>query len=85
MLAHAAASAAAAGIADRLAIQQGEIIALIAQWPPATFDVVLCHNVLQYVPDVASLIDALGSVLKPGGFVVDQHQSLLPALSSRLS
>jgi 2-polyprenyl-3-methyl-5-hydroxy-6-metoxy-1,4-benzoquinol methylase len=69
MLAHAAASAAAAGITDRMEIHEGEIITLIAQWPPATFDVVLCHNVLQYVPDVASLIDALGHLLKPGGLL----------------
>jgi len=69
MLAHAAALASAAGMADRLVIHQGEIITLIAHWPPAMFDVVLCHNILQYVPDVASLIDALGSVLKPGGLL----------------
>src|SRR6266508_3825850 len=60
MLAHAAASAAAAGITERMGIHEGEIIALGAQWPPATFDLVLCHNVLQYIPDAATFLDALG-------------------------
>jgi S-adenosylmethionine-dependent methyltransferase len=69
MLAHATASAAAAGVTERMVIHQGEIISLIAHWPPATFDLILCHNVLQYVPDAATLLDALRSVLKPGGLL----------------
>lgn len=67
MLAHATANVAASHVAERMAIHQGEIVTLVAQWPRATFDLVLCHNVLQYAPDVATLIDALGTPLKAGG------------------
>jgi S-adenosylmethionine-dependent methyltransferase len=69
MLAHATANAAAANVADRIVIHQGEIVPLIAHWPPATFDLVLCHNVVQYVADVAALLDALAVLLKPGGLL----------------
>lgn len=32
-----------------------------------TFDVVICHNVLEYVDDKAAILKELGRVLKPGG------------------
>ncbi len=67
MLAHATTNAAAAHVADRISLHHGEIVPLATQMPRATFDLVLCHNVLQYVPDVATLLDALGAPLKADG------------------
>ncbi len=69
MLAHATANAAAAHVSDRLVVQQGDILTLAPQLPSATFDLVLCHNVVQYVPDVADLLDVLGNLLKAGGIL----------------
>lgn len=42
-------------------------IELVQAMPDATFDMVLCHNVLEYVDDKAAYLRELTRVLKPGG------------------
>ena len=43
----------------------------------STFDVVLCHNVLEYVEDAESVLNQLVRVLKPGGILsVVKHNDL---------
>ena len=44
----------------------GDISAL-SQFADNTFDVILCHNVLEYIDDKASVVRELVRVLKPGG------------------
>jgi 2-polyprenyl-6-hydroxyphenyl methylase/3-demethylubiquinone-9 3-methyltransferase len=41
----------------------------IAQQKPAHYDVVTCMEMLEHVPDPASIINACSSLLKPGGSV----------------
>jgi 2-polyprenyl-6-hydroxyphenyl methylase/3-demethylubiquinone-9 3-methyltransferase len=36
---------------------------------PASFDVVTCMEMLEHVPDPASVVRALGELVKPGGWV----------------
>lgn len=38
-------------------------------WEAGTFDVALCHNVLEYVADPAPIVRALCRVVKPGGLL----------------
>jgi SAM-dependent methyltransferase len=38
-------------------------------FPPASFDVVLCHGVLMYFPDPVPLFAALAGAVRPGGIV----------------
>ena len=45
---------------------QGDISSL-SQFEDNTFDMVICHNVLEYIDDKASIIRELSRVLKPGG------------------
>jgi len=69
MIAEARQTVIAEGLADRCAIIQGDVAQMGEHVPPATFDAVLCHNVLQYVPDVPQLLADLGQVLRPGGLL----------------
>lgn len=45
---------------------QGDITCL-SQFADNTFDMIICHNVLEYIDDKASIIRELARVLKPGG------------------
>ena len=45
---------------------QGDITSL-SQFEDNTFDMIICHNVLEYIDDKASVIQELTRVLKPGG------------------
>jgi 2-polyprenyl-6-hydroxyphenyl methylase/3-demethylubiquinone-9 3-methyltransferase len=42
----------------------------LASESPAAFDVVTCMELLEHVPDPASIITACAALAKPGGFVV---------------
>jgi 2-polyprenyl-6-hydroxyphenyl methylase / 3-demethylubiquinone-9 3-methyltransferase len=41
----------------------------LAQEQPATFDVVTCMEMLEHVPDPASVVKACAALVKPGGWV----------------
>lgn len=41
----------------------------LAEQQPAAFDHVTCMEMLEHVPDPASIIDACGQLVKPGGMV----------------
>ncbi len=47
---------------------QGDITNL-AEFDDNTFDVIICHNVLEYVEDKKSIIEELHRVLKPNGIL----------------
>lgn len=65
MLADAQQRSLAAGTAVHC--QQADLRSISHLFPAASFDVVLCHNVLQYVDDVPALLRDLLAMLKPGG------------------
>ena len=44
-------------------------IANLAEFEDNTFDVIICHNVLEYVEDKKSIIEGLCRVLKPNGIL----------------
>ena len=46
----------------------GDVKAL-SEFEDDTFDIVLCHNVLEYIDDKKSVVTELVRVLKPGGFL----------------
>ena len=52
--------------------RQGDLSGLLDVSGPASADLVLCHGVLEVVPDPAAALAAIGEVLRPGG-----HLSLL--------
>jgi S-adenosylmethionine-dependent methyltransferase len=56
-----------AGVAARVTAVQGDGDALADLVPRGSFDLVLCHSLLEVVDDPATVVDALASVLRPGG------------------
>lgn len=68
------------GLRAALHVMDGERLA----FPPACFDVVYAHGVLQYTPDAARMVAEIHRVLVPGGVAIlmlyNRH-SWLPALA----
>jgi len=69
MLEAAAERAAQAGLAERVHIRQADLLSLRDLFPADSFDVVLCHHVLQYIKDARSLCASLVALLQPGGIL----------------
>lgn len=72
MLADARARVEAAGLQDSVELQQADIGDIADLFPGESFDVVLCHNVIQYIPvwnDQSALLCRLARVLRPSGFL----------------
>jgi S-adenosylmethionine-dependent methyltransferase len=68
-LARQNAAALAPGLLDRLEFCQDSAQAAPARYGPDRFDLVLCHTLLEYVPDPREILQALAAVLKPGGLL----------------
>jgi len=69
MLAEARRNAEASGVADRMAFYQADLAAIPDLFPEAQFDLVLCHNVLQYAGDLVAATGAVCHPLRPGGLI----------------
>jgi SAM-dependent methyltransferase len=59
--------AAEAGVTDRIRGIQGDAAELVGLVEPGSFDVVLCHSVLEVVDDVSGAVAAIAGCLRPGG------------------
>ncbi|MFE2187519.1 class I SAM-dependent methyltransferase [Streptomyces sp. NPDC059455] len=57
------------GIRRRVRLLEGDGRETGAHFLPGTFDVVLCHGVLMYVPEPDPLLAGLARVLAPGGLL----------------
>ncbi len=80
MLNDARANAALAGVTDRLSTHAIDILGIDNKFAQHEFDIVLCHNVIQFVDEVDPLLQVLYRVLKPGGFLslITTNQHSLP-------
>ncbi|WP_433419828.1 class I SAM-dependent methyltransferase [Microtetraspora malaysiensis] len=81
MLEVAVRRAAAAGLPERISCVEADVMALPSGIAAAEFDVVLCHNLLQYVADVGATLAAALEPLRPGGhfsiMAVNRHSEPL--------
>jgi S-adenosylmethionine-dependent methyltransferase len=69
MLAEAERYAATLGVRDHVHLHHAaldDVASVVAGEP---FDVVLCHNVIQYLPDVPPVLLTLAGLLRPGGLL----------------
>jgi ubiquinone/menaquinone biosynthesis C-methylase UbiE len=64
MLEMAGRTAEEAGVATRVTLQNGDASQLTSRFPPASFDLVLCHNVLEYVDDPAAVLRGTARLLR---------------------
>ncbi|MCB0060224.1 MAG: methyltransferase domain-containing protein [Caldilineaceae bacterium] len=67
MLAEAERRAAEAGVADRIATRLVDLAAGTLPVAAGAFDVVLCHNVIQYLADPQPVLAACAAALRPAG------------------
>jgi S-adenosylmethionine-dependent methyltransferase len=65
----AAAQRRAAEVSALLSVVQGEAASVADLLGPATADLVVCHNVLEYVDSPAGAIAGIAQVLRPSGVV----------------
>jgi S-adenosylmethionine-dependent methyltransferase len=61
--------AAEHGVADRIEVREGDAHQVQDIVAHQEFDLVLCHNLLQYVPDRAAVVQGVVQCLKPGGLL----------------
>jgi S-adenosylmethionine-dependent methyltransferase len=80
MLDDANVNAALAGVSGRISTHAVDILNIGKLFETAEFDMVLCHNVIQYVDELEPLINAMDKVLKPGGVLslIGPNQYSLP-------
>jgi S-adenosylmethionine-dependent methyltransferase len=57
------------GVADRVRVVHGDVRAAAALVDAASFDVVMCHGVLMYLPDPGLVLEAVAAMAAPGGIV----------------
>ena len=69
MLADARRNAEAAGVAERIVMHEADVTALPDLFSTGTFDVALCHNVLQYVGDPAAVLADIAALVRRGGIL----------------
>lgn len=83
MLNDANVSAALSGVSGRIKTHAMNLLSIDKKFPEAVFDIVLCHNVIQFVDDLEPVLDAMLKVLRPGGFLslitVNQYSSAYQA------
>ena len=61
--------AAEHGVSDRVEIREGDAREVPEVFAGQEFDLLLCHNLLQYVPDRAEVFRGIAARLKPGGLL----------------
>ncbi|MFF8644068.1 class I SAM-dependent methyltransferase [Streptomyces sp. NPDC015345] len=83
MLAAASERAVAAGLAELITCVHADVTALPPDLAEGEFDVVLCHNLLQYVDDVPGTLAAALAPLRRGGLfsvmAINRHSAALTA------
>lgn len=81
MLAAATERAMASGLTDLITCVEADATNLPRDLADGEFDVVLCHNLLQYMDDVPGTLTAALAPLKPGGLVsvmaINRHSAPL--------
>ena len=71
-------SNAQAGMRDKITIQQGEATRLTDIFPTGSFDIILCHNVLEFVDDPAAALRGAARLMRNSSAILSvlvRHQA----------
>jgi S-adenosylmethionine-dependent methyltransferase len=52
------------GVSGRIALKHGDAAQVANLFPVGSFDIVLCHNILEYVDDPSAVLSAAGQVMR---------------------
>jgi S-adenosylmethionine-dependent methyltransferase len=70
MMEFAKRAAREAGVTDKVVLQHGDAAELADLFPPRSFDVILCHNILEYCDDAAAVLRATARVLRDSSAIL---------------
>ncbi len=70
MLDFAERAAREAGVTERIALEQGEASQLAMLFPAASFDLILCHNVLEFVEDPIAVLGTAARALRDSSSMI---------------
>ena len=59
-----------AGLADKLVLQHGDATQLASLFGPRSFDVILCHNILEYCDDPGAVLRHASSALRDSSAIL---------------
>ena len=59
-----------AGLADKLVLQHGDATQLASLFNPRSFDVILCHNILEYCDDPGAVLRHASSALRDSSAIL---------------
>lgn len=59
-----------AGVAERIALRHGDAAQLASLFDAGSFDVIVCHNVLEYVEDVGYVLRGAARALRDGSAIL---------------
>ena len=70
MLDFAMRAAKDAGVTEKIALKSGDAASLAGMFPAGSFDVILCHNILEYVDDPCAVLRGAARALRePSGIL----------------
>jgi S-adenosylmethionine-dependent methyltransferase len=70
MLDHAERAARQAGVRERVRLEHGDAAQLVTLFDAGSFDLILCHNLLEFVDDPCTVLrDAAGALRNPSGVI----------------
>ena len=70
MLELAERTAAAAGLSDKIRAQHGDAVHLADFFPAGSFDIVLCHNLLEYVDDPLGVLRGVVGLMRDSSAIL---------------
>lgn len=59
-----------AGVTDSITLKQGDAAELVNLFPAASFDVILCHNLLEYVEDPCAVLRGVAPTLRDRSSII---------------
>lgn len=70
MLDFAERAAQEAGVTERIAMKRGDAAQLASLFPAGSFDVILCHNILEYIDDPVAVLRGVADLMRDSSAIL---------------